>query len=299
MSKYHNILGVPLNASPNQIKRAYHKLALKYHPDINKSPDAEAKFKEIKHAYEYLVTPRHTHIDYHREELAKQQQEELERKRREKLRKIKQRIEFIQRERQKAFISSLKQATFTLLAIIITLFVWNKKDDWAAYMATKKDYLLAEARVTHVGFRTVQYVFEVNGSSYSAQKRLGKSDDIMVMDDGMPAIIGAEYSVKYNPKKPNYNKIYYEKISPNTLEIYIQLTYNKIRNDDEFSFLYTDEDFYSFIKRIYGEYGVEGLAHLFFFNESFLENLSHNEMSFGFFKRKDGYIKIKRQFIQE
>ncbi|XP_006005942.1 dnaJ homolog subfamily B member 9a [Latimeria chalumnae] len=51
---YYEILGVPKNASERQIKKAFHKLAMKYHPDRNKSPDAEAKFREIAEAYEAL-----------------------------------------------------------------------------------------------------------------------------------------------------------------------------------------------------------------------------------------------------
>jgi len=50
-------LGVSENASADEIKRAYRKLARKYHPDINKDPDAEEKFKEINAAYEVLSDP--------------------------------------------------------------------------------------------------------------------------------------------------------------------------------------------------------------------------------------------------
>ncbi|MCX8158518.1 MAG: molecular chaperone DnaJ [Candidatus Diapherotrites archaeon] len=54
---YYEILGVPKNATQEEIKRAYKDLAKKYHPDLNKSPDAEEKFKEIAEAYSVLSDP--------------------------------------------------------------------------------------------------------------------------------------------------------------------------------------------------------------------------------------------------
>lgn len=51
---YYSILGVSKTATDSEIKKAYRKLALEYHPDRNKSKDAEAKFKEITKAYEVL-----------------------------------------------------------------------------------------------------------------------------------------------------------------------------------------------------------------------------------------------------
>lgn len=51
---YYSILGVSKNASKSEIKSAYRKLARSYHPDVNKEPGAEQKFKEISNAYEVL-----------------------------------------------------------------------------------------------------------------------------------------------------------------------------------------------------------------------------------------------------
>eukprot|EP00741_Cyanophora_paradoxa_P021373 tig00021350_g20632.t1 len=51
---YYEVLGVPRNADKKDIKSAYRRLARQYHPDVNKSPDAEEMFKKIARAYEVL-----------------------------------------------------------------------------------------------------------------------------------------------------------------------------------------------------------------------------------------------------
>src|SRR5664279_1478106 len=65
MPDYYKILGVAREATPEELKKAYRKLALKYHPDRNQGEKAsEEKFKEINEAYTYLSEPdKRAHYD--------------------------------------------------------------------------------------------------------------------------------------------------------------------------------------------------------------------------------------------
>lgn len=54
---YYEVLGVPRDASAEQIRKAYRKMAMKVHPDVAREPDAEEKFKQINEAYEVLSDP--------------------------------------------------------------------------------------------------------------------------------------------------------------------------------------------------------------------------------------------------
>src|ERR1700735_2026779 len=54
---YYEILGVTRGAEADEVKRAYRKLARKFHPDVSKEKNAETKFKEVQEAYEVLRDP--------------------------------------------------------------------------------------------------------------------------------------------------------------------------------------------------------------------------------------------------
>src|SRR4029078_757521 len=54
---YYEVLGISRDASADEIKQAYRKLARRHHPDVNKNPGAEETFKEVNEAYQLLNHP--------------------------------------------------------------------------------------------------------------------------------------------------------------------------------------------------------------------------------------------------
>jgi len=57
MENYYNTLGIAPNATEDEIKKVYRSLAMRYHPDRNQAPGADARFKAIAKAYEVLSDP--------------------------------------------------------------------------------------------------------------------------------------------------------------------------------------------------------------------------------------------------
>ena len=58
---YYSVLGIDKDASQQEIKKSYRKLSMKWHPDKNKSPEAELNFKKISEAYSVLSDEKSRH----------------------------------------------------------------------------------------------------------------------------------------------------------------------------------------------------------------------------------------------
>jgi curved DNA-binding protein CbpA len=72
LKNYFTILGLSVEASDDEVRRAYRRLVKVYHPDVSEEPESQDRFIEIKEAYDYLVDParRRRHAAYHKQTLA-------------------------------------------------------------------------------------------------------------------------------------------------------------------------------------------------------------------------------------
>ena len=80
---HYDVLGVPADATREDIKRAYRRLAKAHHPDVSGEPDAAGRFRRVNEAYRVLVSPR-SRSEYDRERLARSERMNHDREKRER-----------------------------------------------------------------------------------------------------------------------------------------------------------------------------------------------------------------------
>lgn len=128
VDKYFQILGLASNASNAQIKKAYRKLALQYHPDINKSEDAQERFLKVTEAYEVLTDSRRFNNPFKRYSSRKSYSYNVS-KRRQTAQERAQRQANMQYEEfcknNEAFQKSWYYRPTQVLVLIIYLFGWG------------------------------------------------------------------------------------------------------------------------------------------------------------------------------
>ncbi len=286
MKQYYDILGLPNNAGKQAIKAAYRKLALKYHPDVNKAPNAEEKFLEISEAYEILISP--NIISVKKFEKAKKKQQEEIRKARERAKaNMRKRHDEFKEQEEKEQSRQYTIGIYIFVSIILLMIVsYTSYYSWFNLQAyTNSDTAIGQ--VTFVDYRSYVIRILVNGESYEMTKNGNRSFKDLNGDNGMPMEIGEEFLVVYNKEDPDYFDVLFEPISRQTLRIYEQitvpvivewLTQEGLKNDD-YHALCT-------FRHLYNTFGAEGLAAMYFYNEPLIENPEHNSWTFESFSNQ-------------
>ena len=214
MKSYFRILGLSEGADQEKIKKAYRKLALKYHPDVNPSEEAKSRFIKIVEAYEFLTNPskpppkkRITKNDAEKiKDLIKKAAAHEEKKRK---------FERAKRIREKKEKEQARQYTlgfYTLIGILIAFFSIKSAYNWHYQLTIDRDPIVTVARVVGIGQKRMFYEFEVGGQIVEDEIYVSGSGMVMLADNGFPLKINDEFELVYNAEDPSYNQLNFEKV---------------------------------------------------------------------------------------
>lgn len=298
MHNYYNILGLPNGASLAEVKRAYRKLAFKYHPDHNTSPEAKARFFAITEAYNYLMDPptiRANHWQTANE--TNQKRAEAERiKRAQDAAKRAEHIKYAAFKRKLKEEQDTKHYTVVFNLLVGTLLLvgavfFGKDFAVKMYVDANKAESLGVLRVKFENRREYYDVaFKVNDKQFSNEISPREVKEGYLRANDMPAIPGSEFVVFYRKDNPNWSYVNYRSISANTLKMYINrlrfklaITYNMQNDDIRLDCLCI---------QTFNLFGVDGLANLFFSETPFLQNFSNNATTFKTMEESAPYQRI-------
>ncbi len=293
MISYYKILGLSEGATEAQIKKAYRKLALKYHPDHNKSTGAKQHFFKLTEAYNYL-------LDQPKKQSAYSSIAEEERRKRahEKAKRAMwQRYTAFKEQQARAQSRSYSQGLAILIALVfLGTAVYFGKDyynDWLVNQSPNET--LGYISNSKVRVYTIKYT--VNNREYVKHLSGKRSRYFLLTPNGMPALIGAEFTVKYNTENPNRCTIVYDEITPKTLRLYVQITKEEAAKSVRLKPHQLEVE--CLILQVFENFGIDGLANLFFWQESFFENMSNNKETFETMQETKEYKNILKNCLIE
>ncbi len=302
MKSYFRILGLSEGADQEKIKKAYRKLALKYHPDVNPSEEAKSRFIKIVEAYEFLTNPskpppkkRITKNDAEKiKDLIKKAAAHEEKKRK---------FERAKRIREKKEKEQARQYTlgfYTLIGILIAFFSIKSAYNWHYQLTIDRDPIVTVARVVGIGQKRMFYEFEVGGQIVEDEIYVSGSGMVMLADNGFPLKINDEFELVYNAEDPSYNQLNFEKVSPDVMNRYLFLTSNKLQEyyeeewkDKSPSQKKTSADCLTLL--LFDAFQFEGITKAFNHDNSIISDFTNNSMSWYFFKKKDKFLNLKLQ----
>lgn len=303
MSRYYRILELPPGASDEQVKKAYRRLARKYHPDVNDSPNAQEKFQQVEEAYRMITSGKHRrNLSHHdlRKAYAKAKQAQEERRKeayRERVRRARAFAQRIQEQRDKNYLEAVRKF-ITLVVVLVfglgTFFLFD-----LVYLPYKisQNPAYTWGKITDATTRNARYSFIVDGEQHDGSMYLRKSFTEIVTPNGMPLENGLYFKVEYNSDYPQYSRMNFFEYPSSVSERYYEMVYRKMLKAPKFS-EFSDAQLSCFISEIYRKKGSEGIATLYFFSEPVVENLKYNRLRFTKFKRSEVYQTTREHCLQ-
>lgn len=284
MERYYHILGLQPGASPADIKKAYRRLAMQYHPD--KNPGAKERFIEILEAYEVLTGVRKAKRQVHNPRpespqwdlfyaiLKKQAQERVRQQ-------YRARADRLRKEREEAQAREYRRGIQWAVALIIGIFLAYKGNHWHRNWRIEQAPQETMAQVTGIQQKRVVYEFYSGNDFYRDRAYVGGSGLTMWAGNGLPLRLGDRFRIRFNVDNPHYHRLLYEQPGPNTLNRYLQLSANALEevHREEWRELGTEEKqarALCLAEEAYQARGLEGLALICAFRDHPLEHFRYN-----------------------
>ena len=215
MKQYYDILGLSEGATKKEIKRAYRKMAMRYHPDLNPGKEAKQKFIEILEAYEYLMGIRQMNqgrgmsyddLQKFYELMKKAAEEKAKREYRARVRQFK-------KEKERKQVEEYKKAGYLLIAILVVAAgVWQGYKFYSNLMITG-DMQVTEAEVIGIGMKRLKYAFPIGDSLYEDEQYVSNNKIEMISGNGMPLKTGDKFELEFSKNSPQYHRINFERVS--------------------------------------------------------------------------------------
>ena len=298
MEKYYRVLGLKADASAEQVKKAYRKLALRYHPDLKSGN--EEHFKRIVEAYEMInshLNSKTVRREMSTEELARFYEllkKAAEEKAREKAFENAAKVRARKKAEQE---KSYRNAIYSFFGLIAFIFVaYNSYFwfiDWQISRAPHEEI----ATVTGIGRNRVEYSFPVGDSLFESRKYVRGSGLRMFSEAGMPLKIGDQFRLVYKEGSPDYHKLDTYTISSETLNRYLTLAKQALIqesiNSSDLSSSLKESEAHCLALLIYSKFGLEGLVKCYHFDTHPLERFSSNSWTWSSFWQGEEMQKIK------
>ncbi len=299
MDNYYKILGLRTGASKQEIKKAYRKMAKRYHPDVNPGEDSEKKFIQVLEAYNYLMGERKqrkkSSFDYAgwqaaKDNLKKEAEEKAKREFREK-------AERMRKKRDAEQAAEYKKAIYIFFGIVLVLFC-----SWQGYGFYKNLVLggsgvTTDARVKGFSTKRTYFEFVVDGQLVTTEKYTSQLGNNNMGDNGMPLKSGDVFEITYSPSSPGLNEINYQKVSSKTMFRYLEQTMAALKQVYAKEWVNLSEAEQNRKARcmcllIIQEYGIEGLAMIVGRDYHILSYFKANSLKWYFRKRSSTFKEI-------
>jgi len=299
MYHYYKILGLSPGATREQVKKAYRKLAMKYHPDHNPGEDAERKFMQITEAYEYLIGEQKQREAFKGKQFSDQERQMVyeilrqaaERRAKEKYR---QRVREFRKRQEEAQGREFSKAIYILsIGLLVGLSIWQGYLFYRDYKIDQ-DPVVTEAEVIGIGNKRMIYSFDTEDGEYRDRQFVSRVGIRMLADNGMPLKTGDRFEVRFNRTDPYYHKINFEKVSTATMQRYFRFTAERLKYAFYEDWKELSDSEREVVARcltflIFSDDQFDGLSNACFNDTSPLENLGSNSLTWWIMRHSDSF----------